>query len=77
MRLEGRNAVVVGVGSIIGRACAITFAREGANILAVDPGDGTAADVARAIASTGGLAQHQAADLASEGAAKHRRTAMQ
>jgi NAD(P)-dependent dehydrogenase (short-subunit alcohol dehydrogenase family) len=55
MRLEGRTAVVVGVGSKIGRACATTFAREGAQVLCVDPG-AAANEVAEAIVGDGGRA---------------------
>ncbi|HEV2738189.1 MAG TPA: SDR family oxidoreductase [Candidatus Elarobacter sp.] len=36
MRLEGKTAVITGGGRGIGRACAIAFAREGANIGLVD-----------------------------------------
>jgi NAD(P)-dependent dehydrogenase (short-subunit alcohol dehydrogenase family) len=36
-RLAGRTAVIVGVGSPIGRACAKAFAAEGAELLLVDP----------------------------------------
>jgi NAD(P)-dependent dehydrogenase (short-subunit alcohol dehydrogenase family) len=36
MRLKGKRAVVVGAASPIGTACCINFAREGAEILAVD-----------------------------------------
>src|SRR5579884_2574654 len=46
MRLDGRKAVVVGVGSDIGRGAALAFAREGADVLAVDPDAAAAARVA-------------------------------
>lgn len=70
MRLRGRTAAVVGVGSSIGRACAVRFADEGAHVLAVDPDGDVAHAVAREIAERGGSALSHAADLRSmDGAA--------
>jgi NAD(P)-dependent dehydrogenase (short-subunit alcohol dehydrogenase family) len=48
-RLEGRLAVVVGVGSTIGRASAARLAVDGAVVLAVDGDAGVAASVAEEI----------------------------
>lgn len=36
MRLEGKTAIITGAGSGIGRASALLFAREGANVLVAD-----------------------------------------
>ena len=70
MRLLGRNAVIAGVGSAIGRACAVNFGREGARVLTVDPDEALAAEVSSEIRSEGGLAEHHAADLITEAAAE-------
>jgi NAD(P)-dependent dehydrogenase (short-subunit alcohol dehydrogenase family) len=52
--LNGLAAVVVGVGSRIGSACAIRFARSGARIVAVDPDTESAREVASDINASGG-----------------------
>ena len=39
-RLKGRNAVVTGAGSGIGKAVSLAMAKEGANIVACDLGGG-------------------------------------
>lgn len=49
MRLQGRRALVLGVGSRIGEACARAFAAEGAEVLSLDPDPGEAG--ARAVAA--------------------------
>jgi NAD(P)-dependent dehydrogenase (short-subunit alcohol dehydrogenase family) len=36
MRLEGKTALITGAGSGMGRAACVTFAREGANVIATD-----------------------------------------
>jgi NAD(P)-dependent dehydrogenase (short-subunit alcohol dehydrogenase family) len=68
-RLEGLRAVVIGVGSGIGRACAVAFAREGASLLAVDADRAVATDVAAEIQSKGGSAAAHHADSVSDAAA--------
>ena len=55
-RLNGLVAVVIGVGSSIGSACAVRFASSGAKILAVDPNPVAAEEVASTINSSGGEA---------------------
>lgn len=74
-RLAGRAAVVVGAGQQPGetigngRAIALTFAREGAEVLCVDR-DGERADaVADEIVAAGGKAYALAADVVSDAAA--------
>jgi NAD(P)-dependent dehydrogenase (short-subunit alcohol dehydrogenase family) len=66
-RLEGRRAVVVGVGSTIGRACAKRLAIDGAAVLVVDPDAVVTAEVAAAI---GSAALPHTADLTTASAAE-------
>lgn len=61
--------MVVGVGSTVGAACAVTFAREGARVLAVDSDESVAVRVAASVES-GGEALAHAADLSSEAGAR-------
>ena len=63
MRLKGRTAVVVGVGSTIGREGVLTFAREGAEVLAVDPDARVAANVAAEVNAAGGRGTAVQADF--------------
>ena len=44
-RLEGKNAIVTAAGQGIGKATAITFHNEGANVIATDINDKTLADL--------------------------------
>jgi len=71
-RLEGKTAVIVGggqtPGSTIGngRAAAILFAREGAEVLIVDRREDSAEETAAAIREAGGTAHVHVTDLSSE-----------
>ncbi len=75
MRLAGKVAVVVGAGQQPGetigngRAIALTFAREGAEVLCVDREADRAEEVAAEIRATGGAAHALAADAVNEGEA--------
>ena len=70
MRLQGKKALVTGAGRGIGRATALLFAQEGAEVVAADlsqaEADATVAEIARA----GGKAVALAADLGDPAQAK-------
>ncbi len=68
-RLKGKTALVVGAGSIgpgwgNGKATAVTFAREGAQVFCVDRNGAAAEETAGIIASEGGKATAFTADAA-------------
>ena len=69
MRLSGKRALVTGAGSGIGRASAILFAAEGAQVLAVDLAEGVEATAAE-IAKAGGKCLARRADAADEATVK-------
>ncbi|NJK79475.1 MAG: 3-oxoacyl-ACP reductase FabG [Chloroflexaceae bacterium] len=56
MRLQDKVAIVTGAGQGIGRATALTFAREGAKVVVADINDQTIQSVAEEITSSGGQA---------------------
>ena len=53
MRLEGKIAAITGGGSGIGRACALAFAREGADVAVGDLDPERAAQVAAEVRALG------------------------
>lgn len=66
MRLAGKVAIVTGAASGIGRASAITFAREGAKVLVADCNESGGRDAVAEILSAGGDAYFANVDLAKE-----------
>src|SRR3954466_4710896 len=71
-RLKGKTAMVVGAGSIgpgwgNGKATAVTFAREGAQVFCVDRNAAAAEETTKIIASEGGNALAFTADVSRAG----------
>jgi NAD(P)-dependent dehydrogenase (short-subunit alcohol dehydrogenase family) len=66
-RLDGKNAVVTGAGSGIGRAIAKTFAAQGARVFVLERDESSGAETAAAIVGSGGTATVVACDV-SDGA---------
>ena len=71
-RLKGKTAMVVGAGSTgpgwgNGKATAVTFAREGAQLFCVDRDRAAAEETVRLIAAEGGKAQAFTADVSRAG----------
>jgi 3-oxoacyl-[acyl-carrier protein] reductase len=66
--LQDRIAVITGAGSGIGRAIAMGYAREGAQVVVVDVVEKAAADAAAEIKSAGGKADHFSVDVADRAA---------
>jgi NAD(P)-dependent dehydrogenase (short-subunit alcohol dehydrogenase family) len=65
-RLDGRAALVTGGGSGIGRACALRFAAEGAEVVVADVSAERAAGTVGLVAASGGRAYAFAADISRE-----------
>lgn len=72
MELEGKKAVVVGASRGIGRAIAVAFAREGAEVLLASRREEALSGVLGEIASFGGRAQGMAWDISDCGAAEEK-----
>ncbi len=66
MRLAGKNTVVTGAASGIGRETALRFAEEGAGVVCADMDTEGAAAVAASIVANGGAAHSVRADITSE-----------
>jgi NAD(P)-dependent dehydrogenase (short-subunit alcohol dehydrogenase family) len=64
MRLKGKVAVVTGAGSGIGEACALLFAREGAQVVLADFNGAAAEQATKTIRQGGGEAISLAVDVA-------------
>ncbi len=69
-KLTGKNAVVTGGGSGIGRAIAQTFARQGAHVIILDADAEAGSRTAAEIQSAGGSAAAHACDVTSQEAVK-------
>ena len=67
-QLTGKNALVTGAASGIGRAIAETFARQGATVWVVDRDEANGAEVVAAIRAAGGVAEFAALDVSDEAA---------
>ncbi|MCL4863932.1 MAG: glucose 1-dehydrogenase [Caldilineaceae bacterium] len=63
MRLRDKVALITGAGSGIGRATALRFAQEGANIVVVDINDDAGAETVRQVRAAGGQAAYTHADV--------------
>jgi NAD(P)-dependent dehydrogenase (short-subunit alcohol dehydrogenase family) len=66
MRLEGKVAMITGVGSGMGRQAALTFAREGARLVGCDINGSEGAKTAAAVAAAGGEMLFVAGDASNE-----------
>ncbi|MGZ0189570.1 MAG: SDR family NAD(P)-dependent oxidoreductase [Alphaproteobacteria bacterium] len=66
-RVEGKVALITGGGSGIGRASALTLAREGAAVVVTDLNAETAEETAAMVRSAGGKARAMAHDTTDEG----------
>ena len=67
-KLEGRTAVVVHVGSPLGKACASRLSEDGAEVVVVDPIEQSAEEAVREIVEAGGRAGSVVAGFGDESA---------
>jgi NAD(P)-dependent dehydrogenase (short-subunit alcohol dehydrogenase family) len=71
MRLKNKNSVITGAGSGIGRACAIEFAKEGANLVLVDVNKAGAEETLTLVKAHGVEAIVVQADVSSDASVKN------
>lgn len=64
--MNGKNGLVTAAGSGIGRASALTFAREGARVLVSDVADQAGEETVRLVREAGGEAEYLHADASQE-----------
>ena len=70
MRLEGKTALITGAGRGLGRACAVAFAREGANVALMSRTRKDLEETARLVEQEGAKALILEADVADEAAVR-------
>ena len=63
MRLKGKNAIVTGAGTGIGRATAVRFAEEGARVMVAELEEASGEETAEAIRRAGGEATFRRTDV--------------
>ena len=68
--LEGKIGIVTGAGQGIGRAIALSYAREGASVIVADFNKDTGAETTEIIRSEGGIADFVAGDVSDETSVK-------
>jgi NAD(P)-dependent dehydrogenase (short-subunit alcohol dehydrogenase family) len=66
MLLEGKNAIITGAGSGVGRASALVFSREGAQVVCADLDAECAKETARLVEEAGGTAVPFTVDVSRE-----------
>jgi NAD(P)-dependent dehydrogenase (short-subunit alcohol dehydrogenase family) len=66
MMLEGKNAIITGAGSGVGRASALLFSREGAQVVCADLDGDSAKETARLVEEAGGVAVPFTVDVSKE-----------
>ncbi|MSX96175.1 MAG: SDR family NAD(P)-dependent oxidoreductase, partial [Actinobacteria bacterium] len=66
MKLADKTVIITGAGSGVGRASALLFAEEGANIVVADVMDDWAAETVRLVLEAGGVAMPFHCDVTSE-----------
>jgi NAD(P)-dependent dehydrogenase (short-subunit alcohol dehydrogenase family) len=66
MRLRGKQAVITGTATGIGRQTALLFALEGAQVIAVDRDEANNVETARLISGSGGICRAITADISED-----------
>ena len=66
MRLQDKVAIITGAGGGMGRVASLTFAREGAKIVAAEFGEAAGNETVRLVREAGGEASFVRADVSSE-----------